>query len=90
MTARALVLGAHGLDLLTMLPLLAVYGIAGEANPVARAAYAAGGILALVLLKSAGAVLLAALAGHPVRAAIAVAAGLSGALINAIAWSTLR
>ncbi|HET6380181.1 MAG TPA: hypothetical protein VFH63_03990 [candidate division Zixibacteria bacterium] len=80
-----LVLNAHALDLLTM---LAGGGLHLESNPVARGVLATSGWLGLVTLKASGAVLLVRLSrGNPRRLALAVLAGLLGALANAVSWS---
>lgn len=90
MTGALLVAVAHGLDLATLLAVVAVHGVAGEANPLAVGLYAAGGPAALVALKVGGVgALLALVRRSSLRLALAVLAGLIGALVNALAWSVL-
>jgi hypothetical protein len=86
-TRAAFLVAAHGLDAVTLLAVAASVGIAGEANPLARGLYGAAGPLGLVAFKTAGIGLLMAVVGRSqLRLALAVLAGLAGALVNAIAW----
>ncbi len=90
MTRAGFLLAAHGLDAVTLLAIAASVGISGEANPLARELYGAAGPLALVAFKAAGVGLLMAVVGtSQLRLALAVLAGLAGALVNALAWSSV-
>jgi hypothetical protein len=89
-TRAGFLLAAHGLDAMTLVYVAAAVGIAGEANPLARELYGAAGPLALVAFKAAGVGLLMAVVGtSQLRLALAVLAGLAGALVNALAWSSV-
>ena len=83
------ILVAHSLDLLTFIPAVAVYGIDGEGNPLARIAYNAGGLWGVVALKLAGlSVVFAVLSGLPdstgrsIAIAVIAGMGLLGACTN--------
>jgi hypothetical protein len=88
---------AHAADLLTFIPAVAIYGIEGEGNPLARLAYQSAGIPGVVFLKVAGiAICLAVLWGLPDSTgkgiAVSVIAGLGvlGALTNVYAIALSR
>lgn len=86
---KALVL-AHGLDLVTVLGVFALYGVTGEANPIVRAVYLSAGVLGLLAVKV---VLVGGLGLVRERLAgrwafvrfVGVAAGLLGAGTNVLA-----
>ena len=82
-----LILNAQAMDLLTLLIVAGSAGIAGEANPVARYAYAIAGTGGIVALKAGGAGLMAWIVGaSQLRLVLAVLAGLAGTMVNVIAW----
>jgi hypothetical protein len=86
MTGFLLVAVAHGLDLVTFMVAVAVHGIGGEANPLARAAFVSLGLLGLVALKVAGTAALACIAHMRPWALIpATGSGLVGAVVNSLA-----
>lgn len=91
----ALVMLAHGLDLLTLLLVAQMYPLAeGEWN-----AFTSGGLGPLILLKTAGAIALACLVVyrmdrwpwvHQFTLPLAVGAGIVGAEVNLISIVALR
>jgi hypothetical protein len=86
-TAVLLVATAHSLDLATLLAVVAVVGMGGEANPLARTAYDAAGVAGLVAFKAAGTGVILLLVGSSrLRLSVAVLAGLAGAAVNAVAF----
>lgn len=91
------ILIAHSLDLVTFFLAAGTYGIGGEANPLARWAFALAGYPGIVALKVAGVgFVLYFLAGFPdtfgKSVAIGIIAGLGilGALSNLYAYSLAR
>ena len=84
---RPLIVGvAHGLDLVTFLMALAVFGIGGESNGLMQTIYLHGGQVGIVALKTSGATALALISqlrGWAV--APAAVAGIAGAAINLFA-----
>lgn len=85
MTRPLLVLVAHGMDLLTFLAVVSVFGISGEGNRIMVAAWAAGPI-AFLGLKAAGASALACIAQmRPQYLLPAAGIGIFGASVNLIA-----
>jgi hypothetical protein len=91
MTRSLLVANAHGLDLLTFLMVLSLFGIAGESNGVMQTVYASGGILAVVALKASGTAALAFLTQLRRWALLpAAGAGLLGASVNLLAIGVIR
>jgi len=90
MTRPLLVANAHGLDLLTFLMALSLFGIGGEANGFMRTAYASAGLLGVVALKASGTAALAFLAQIRGWALVpAAGAGLLGASVNLLAIGVL-
>jgi hypothetical protein len=86
MTRPLLVGVAHGLDLLTFLLALAVFGIGGESNGFMQAIYLHGGTGGIVALKGSGAAALALMSQLRGWAlAPAVFAGIAGAAANLLA-----
>jgi biotin transporter BioY len=83
---RPLLVGvAHGLDLVTFLLAMTIFGltIEDEFNHLARMAYATGGLAGVALLKSAGATALALIAHMRYWALIpATVSGIVGAAVN--------
>ena len=88
---------AHILDLVTFFGAVSIYGINGEANPLARAAYNSAGLPGVVFLKVAGiAIALSVISGLPestgktVGIVVIAAMGLLGAATNAYAIALAR
>ena len=90
MTRPLLVSVAHGLDFLTFVLALSVFGISGESNGAMTAVYAAGGLVAVLALKTSGTVALACLVQMRSWALVpATGAGILGALANLSALAIL-
>lgn len=86
MTKPLIVGVAHGLDLLTFLLALAVFGIGGESNGFMQTVYLHGGQGGVVALKTSGAAALALLSQLRGWAAVPAAlAGIAGAAANLLA-----
>ncbi len=94
MTRFLLVAVAHGLDLVTFLVVVQVYGLTGEWNR-----FATFGLGALLLLKAAGTTALALMIHRPMWPLSAmyryglvptVGAGIIGAEVNLIAYAIVR
>jgi len=94
MTRPLMVLVSHGLDLLTFLMVVEIYGLDGEWNQLAAA-----GLGALLLLKVLGTTALALLVHRPIWPLTAlyrfglvpaVGAGIIGAEVNLIAFVAVR
>ena len=95
MSLRPLLIAvSHGLDLLTFMVVVQIYGLDGEWNR-----FAALGLGVLLLLKVAGAYALALLVHRPVWPTTAfhrfglvpaVGAGIIGAEVNLIAYAVVR
>jgi hypothetical protein len=104
MTRSLLVANAHAADLLTFLMAFSLAGIAGESNGVMQTVYASGGLVGVVISKTAGTVLAAAIVTRlsPGRAYSrwkrfhqwallpAAGAGLLGASVNLVAIGVIR
>jgi biotin transporter BioY len=91
---RPLLVGvAHGLDLVTFMLALTIFGltIEDEWNHLARMAYATGGLAAVALLKASGTVALAFIV-HMRRWALlpATVPGIVGASVNLLAIAVTR
>lgn len=87
MIAPLLILVAHGLDALTFLLAVELWGMWGESNPIAQAIYTAAGLWGLVLLKTGGAAVAAAIVARARhwrtgKLLFAAAAGILGATAN--------
>lgn len=90
MTRPLLVAVAHGLDLVTFLMALAVFGIRGESNGLMQTAYLHLGPAGILALKSTGATALALLSLLRGWALVpAAAAGIVGAASNLLALRLL-
>lgn len=86
MTGPLMVLVSHGLDFLTFLLAVSLFGVDGEVNGVAKWLIALGGFGLLLLVKSAGATLLAGIVQRrPGYLLPAAGAGLLGASVNLLA-----
>jgi len=94
MTRPLMVLVSHGLDLLTFLMVVQIYGLDGEWNR-----FAALGLGTLLLLKTSGSLALALLVHRPMWPLTAlhryglvpaVGAGIIGAEVNLIAYAIVR
>ncbi|MGZ6256223.1 MAG: hypothetical protein ACXWMB_04325 [Candidatus Limnocylindria bacterium] len=86
MTRPLIVAVAHGLDLVTFLLALRVFGVHGEANGLMRTLYLELGPAGIVALKSAGASALAFMSQLRRWALVpAACAGLLGAAVNLLA-----
>lgn len=87
MIAPLIVLVAHGLDALTFLWAVDLWGVGGESNPIAQAVYAAAGLGGLLLLKAGGAAVASAIVARARhwrtgKLLFASAAGILGAVTN--------
>lgn len=86
MTGPLIVLLSHALDFLTFLMAVSLFGLRGEANGLALWLVTLGGLGLLLLVKSAGATLLAGIVQRrPGYLLPAAGAGLLGASINLLA-----
>lgn len=86
MTGPLMVLVSHGLDFLTFLMAVSLFGLPGEVNGLAKWLVALGGFGLLLLVKSAGATLLAGIVQRrPGYLLPAAGAGLLGASLNLLA-----
>lgn len=86
MTGPLIVLVSHGLDFLTFVMAVSLFGLSGEVNGLALWIVALGGFGLLLLVKSAGATLLAGIVQTRPRYLLpAAGAGIVGASINLLA-----
>lgn len=83
MTRPLLVSVSHGLDLLTFIAAVSMFGIAGESNGLMRTVYLSGGLFTLVALKASGTAALAFITQMRPRYLVpAAGAGIVGATVN--------
>lgn len=97
-TRALLLVGSHGLDLMTLLLVVSTFGIIGEANPVAVAVYTSFGIAGLIAFKAIGVGIMGMLSfgtkhtnSRPViiGAYLAIGIGFLGAVTNSISFAIL-
>jgi hypothetical protein len=93
MIAPLLVLVAHGLDALTFLWAVELWGLSGEANPIAHYVVDMAGIGGLLLMKAGGAAVAATIVARARhwrtgKLLFASAAGIVGATSN-LTWVAL-
>lgn len=90
MTGPLIVLVSHALDFATFGMAVSLFGVSGESNGLAKWLIALGGFGLLLLVKSAGATLLAGIVQRrPGYLLPAAGAGLLGASVNLLAMRTV-